>query len=286
MSYHNHVHYCDGSGTVAEYAEAAVASGLDSLGFSCHAPVPFPSEWNMPLESLPTYCAEVREAKGVYQGRLQISLGVELDYLSPALVPHGEAFQQEHVFAQPLDYVVASVHFVGRDSCGVPWAIDWTDESFARQLEEIYRGDVRKLVEDYYRHIVAMAKVAPRWGLPVIVGHLDKIKMWNIGNRYFPEDAPWYRACVETALQAIRTAGLVVEINTAGLRTAHGEPYPAPWILLRCRDLGIPVTVSSDAHKPDDVVAQFDVAREILRDMGYTEVMALDGRRWIPRHLP
>jgi len=283
MSYHNHPHYCDGSGTVAEYAEAAVASGLDSLGLSCHAPVPFPSEWNMPLHSLHAYCAEVAEAQVAYRGKLRLFLGVELDYLAPDLIPEGEAFQREHVLTQPLDYVVASVHFVGRDPSGVPWTIDWTEESFARQLEEIYRGDVRRLVREYYRHVAAMAEVAPRWGLPVIVGHLDKIKMWNIDGRYFPEDAPWYRASVETALQAIRAAGLVVEINTAGLRTEHGEPYPAPWILRRCRDLGIPITVSSDAHKPEDVVAQFPEALAILRDVGYTEVAALEGRRWTLR---
>ncbi|MDR5694733.1 MAG: histidinol-phosphatase [Armatimonadota bacterium] len=285
MSYHNHLHYCDGSGTAVEYAEAAIAAGLDSLGLSCHAPVPFPSEWNMSLESLPAYCAEVRAAQEMYRGRLQILLGVELDYLSLDLVPQSTAFQQ-HIFSHHLDYVIASVHFVGRDPSGAPWTIDWTEESFSHQLEAVYRGDIQALVEEYYRHVVAMAEVAPQWGLPVIVGHLDKIKMWNFQGRYFPEDAPWYKASVETALQAIREAGLVLEINTAGLRTEHGEPYPAPWILRRSFELGIPVTISSDAHTPDDVVAQFPEALALLRDVGYTSVAVLDGRHWNLKPLP
>lgn len=284
-SYHNHLAYCDGSGTVVDYVDAALAANLESLGISCHAPVPFASDWNMPLASLPAYCAEVRAAQETYQGRLPIYLGVELDYIAPDIAPRGAAFHQEKVLPHRLDYVVASVHYVGHDPDGVPWTIDYTAESFERQLTEVYRGDVRRLIRDYYRRVVAMAQAAPSWQLPVIVGHVDKVKMWNVAGRYFAEDESWYLAAVDGALQAIRASGLVVEVNTAGLRRAHGEPYPGPRVLRRCRELGIPVTVSSDAHQPADLVARFDDAAAILRDGGFTEVVALVDGNWARRPL-
>lgn len=285
-SFHNHPGYCDGSGSVEAYAEVALAAGLRSLGLSSHAPVPFACSWAMPLQRLPDYCGEVRAAQMSYRGRVRVWLGLELDYLSPRLTPEGTTFQRERVLACRPEYLVVSVHFVGRDSAGVPWAVDESAESFARQLAEVYGGDVRRLVKDYYGLVVEMAGTVPRWGLPAIVGHIDKIKMWNAGGGYFAEHAGWYLAAVEEALQAIRAAGLVVEVNTAGLRQGIGEPYPGPRILHRCKALGVPVTISSDAHRPEDLLAGFDEARALLREVGYREVVALEEGGWIREPLP
>ncbi|HEY8292265.1 MAG TPA: histidinol-phosphatase, partial [Thermomicrobiales bacterium] len=60
-------------------------------------------------------------------------------------------------------------------------------------------------------------------------------------------------------------------------------PFPSPWVLARCRDLDIPVTVTADTHTPADVAAGFTEAAAILRDVGITHVMARDGDHWIPR---
>jgi histidinol-phosphatase (PHP family) len=230
-SYHNHPGYCDGSGTVAEYAEAALAAGLTGLGLSSHAPVPFACTWTMPLARLPDYISEVRAAQAAYRDRLPIALGLELDYLHPDVAPDAAAFQAEQILAHGLDYLVASVHFVGHTADGEPWAVDAPGDSFDRQLRTIYGGDVRRLVTDYYERVAAMAAVAPGWGPPVVVGHIDKVKMWNVEGRYFDEMAGWYLALVDEALAAVARAGLVVEINTAGLGRPHGEPYPGPAVL-------------------------------------------------------
>lgn len=285
-SFHNHPGYCDGSGSIEAYAEVALAAGLRSLGLSSHAPVPFACSWTMPLERLTAYCADVRAAQRAYRDRLRLWLGLELDYLSPALIPEGTAFQRERILAHRPEYLVVSVHFVGRDATGVPWAMDESAESFACQLEEVYRGDARRLVEDYYRLLVEMALAVRGWGLPAIAGHIDKIKMWNADGDYFAEDAPWYLAAVEEALQAIQVAGLVVEVNTAGLRRGVGEPYPGPRVLHRCKVLGIPVTISSDAHRPEDLLADFDEAAALLHELGYREVVTLEEGGWTRHPLP
>ncbi len=285
-SFHNHPGYCDGSGSIEAYAEAALAAGLQSLGLSSHAPVPFACSWTMPPQRLPSYCADVRVAQAAYRDRLRLWLGLELDYLSPALILEGATFQRQQIrFCRP-EYLVMSVHFVGRDPNGLPWTMDESAESFARQLDEVYRGDVRRLVEEYYQLVVEMASAAPTWGVPVIAGHIDKIKMWNAGGRYFAEDAPWYLAALEEALRAIRAAGLVVEVNTAGLRRGVGEPYPGSRALHRCKALGIPLTISSDAHRPEDLLAGFEEAAALLRELGYREIVTLGDNGWAWCPLP
>jgi histidinol-phosphatase (PHP family) len=284
-SYHNHVAYCDGSGTVEEYAEAALAAGLGSLGLSSHAPVPFATGWNMPLDRLDAYCQEVRAARDAYAGRLPIFLGLEIDYLAPDVAPDAEAFQRARLFSRDLDYAVLSMHFIGFDPDGEPWAVDTPGDSFDRQLQARYRGDVRRLMEEYWAQVAAMARMASSWRLPVIAGHIDKAKMWNVSMRYFSERAPWWREAAEAALAAISAAGLVVEINTAGLGRAHGESYPGPTLLRRCRELGIPVTISADAHRPADVARDFDRAAMILREAGHREIVTLADGRWTPTPL-
>jgi histidinol-phosphatase (PHP family) len=285
-SYHNHLGYCDGAGTAVEYAESALAAGLHSLGLSCHMPVPFPSDWNMPAERLATYCAEVRAASAAYRGRLPIYLGLELEHLSPDVAAGGEALARQYAHSAGLDFAVVSMHYVGRlapgqPHAGQPWAIDSSADQFAHQLGAVYAGDARRLIEDYWQRVAQMAGWAGALGLPVIAGHIDKAKMWNIGGRYFSETAPWYLEAADTALRAIAAAGLVVEINAAGLVRPHGEPYPGPRLLRRCRELGIPATVSADAHRPADVARGFDQAAAILRAAGYHRLALLDGGRWI-----
>ncbi len=279
-SYHNHPGYCDGSGSVEDYIAVAREAGLAAVGFSSHAPVPFPCDWTMTVERFQQYLTDVQAAQERWRGRFAIWLGVELDYLDPVLVPEGAAFQRAVVLGTGLEYAVVSLHFVGRDPEGRPWAVDESAESFARQVELVYGGDVRRLVEDYYRLLGQAVHWARMLGLPVVIGHLDKVKQWNIGERYFSESAAWYRQAVERVLAAICETGLPIEVNTAGLRRAIAAPYPSEWLLRRCRELAIPVVVGADAHRPEDVAAGFAEARKILAGVGYRDVAVLGEGGW------
>ncbi len=277
-NYHTHSHYSDGEGAIRDYLDAALAAGFDSYGVTDHAPVPIRTAetWVMPLDKLSAYIAEVRGLVAEYRDRLPVFCGLELDY-APGL----GAWYAREILPHGFDYFVGSVHYAGVDGDGVPWCVDETAERFAVGLETGYGGDIRRALETYF----ALQREMAAAHIPgvAIVGHMDKAKMWNIGDKYFRDTDPWYRAAVEETLQAFRPAGLIVELNTAGLRREHGEPYPAPWVLARCRELGIPLMVNTDAHKPEHVAAYFPEAAAILRDAGITEVAARDGERWMLR---
>ena len=73
-------------------------------------------------------------------------------------------------------------------------------------------------------------------------------------------------------------ADICVEVNLAGLRAPIAEIYPAVPFLELCHRYRVPVTLGSDAHKPEQVGAGFDMAIKLLRSVGYSEVAVFNGR--------
>jgi len=279
-SLHTHSRYCDGHGELAEYAREALAAGLLAYGASAHSPVPFPCECAIPIGNLPAYSAEVRRLKDEYAGRLPVYFGLELDFL-PGLAD----FYARELFTWQLDYVVASVHYVDGEYPDA-WCYDETDERFVREVTTRHGGDARPIVEDYFRRVGLMLRDAPSWGLPVIVGHLDRIVLWNVDDCYFPTEGAWYRDLVDDALAAIARSGCVLEINTSGWNKKIGAPNPNADVLRRAADRRIPVIVSADAHWPVNVAQHFPRGVAVLREAGYSTLTVPEPSGWRQIPLP
>ncbi len=71
---------------------------------------------------------------------------------------------------------------------------------------------------------------------------------------------------------------MAVEISTAGLRKPVGEIYPAPAFLEMCLEANVPLALSSDAHRPEDVGAGYEQALELLAALGVGELAVFEGR--------
>jgi histidinol-phosphatase (PHP family) len=80
-------------------------------------------------------------------------------------------------------------------------------------------------------------------------------------------------------VKAIVESGVAVEVSTAGLRKPVGELYPDPGFLAACRERDVPVTLASDAHSPDVVGRDCDLALELLRSAGYETVTVFERRQ-------
>lgn len=263
-NYHTHTHHCDGKAAAEEFVLAAIEKGFDRLGFSGHAPVPFPTDWTMPQEKLRPYLASVREVQARYRGRLRIDLGLEVDFL-----PGRQGPRSPHIRQLGLDFTLGSVHYVTDPprADGFAWTVDGSAEEFERGLREEFGGDVRRLVERYYERIGRLAEESPD-----IFGHFDVVKRNNRDERWFSEGEPWYRQAVRGALQRIARSGSIVELNTGGVtRKTSGAFYPSDWVLEECLKLGIPVMVNADAHRPEDLDGHFEQAYTLLRDIGFRE---------------
>ncbi len=84
-NYHTHTPRCKhATGSEQEYAEAAVQAGFTWLGFADHAPWPYKSDYvsniRMFPDELSDYCAAVKAVRDEYAGRLDVRLGLEVEY--------------------------------------------------------------------------------------------------------------------------------------------------------------------------------------------------------------
>jgi len=240
---HNHTPLCNhAEGTIEEYIESAIEQKTAVFGFSDHAPMDFDPKYRMHFKDMQKYEADVLQAKEKYKEAITVLLGYEVDYLP--------GHMDERVLNADVDYLIGSVHFLEG------WGFD--NPEFIGKWEE---QNIDEIWQKYFDTIEEMAKS----GLFQIVGHLDLIKVF----KFMPQGS--IVAMAHNALNAIKEANMVLELNVAGYRKDVAEAYPSKELLQEAFQRDIPITFSSDAHKPQQV-GLFN--REILalaKEVGYTE---------------
>lgn len=262
VDYHLHTERCGhAEGTMADYVRRSVRLGLREVGFSDHFPLLHTDDptLSMGLGDLPSYMDEVRGLRPDFQG-IEIRLGIEVDYV-PGTLARLRAILGEHDF----DYVLGSVHFVDG------WGFD--DPRYVEGYEE---RDLYGLWSRYFELLGDAAEC----GLFDVLAHPDLIK--KFGYRPSGDVTGLYGMC----LDRVSKAGVAVEVNTAGLRKPVGEIYPSEHFLRMCRERDIPVTLGSDAHSPIDVGRDFHKALDLLRRVGYGEILTFENRTRFPLRLP
>ncbi|HEX3911813.1 MAG TPA: histidinol-phosphatase [Solirubrobacteraceae bacterium] len=242
---------------VQRYREVAEQRGIAELGVSEHI-YRFKQAlevWRHPfweayaVDDIDAYCAFVRE-------RTDLRLGIEADF-----VPGTEDRTVNLLEARDFDYVVGSVHFIREG------AVDMDDYSVwdsGRSVEEIWRRYFQTLGE------------AARSGIFDVLAHPDLVKVWG-GECPLPEGD--LRRYYELAIDGIAESGIAIEVSTAGLRKRVQELYPAPAFLEMCLEAGAPVALSSDAHRPEDIGADYERAEELLAQFGVGELSVFEHRR-------
>jgi histidinol-phosphatase (PHP family) len=242
---------------VERYLGAAEQAGIAELGVSEHI-YRFRQAldiWDHPFwreqarDDLEEYCQRV--------GQSPLRLGIEADF-----VPGAEERTRDLLEARNFDYVVGSIHFLGDHAIDLEgdhdiWAAD---------------GDADRIWRRYFETLAEAA----RSGLFDVLGHPDLVKIWGSGRPRPERDVRFY---YEHAVGAIAESGIAVEISTAGLRKPVGEIYPAPELAEMCVDAGAAFSLSSDAHRPDQIGFEYGRAVEMLAELGVDEICVFEGRR-------
>ena len=271
-NYHTHCYLDDGNGHPREYAESAVARGFDALGFSCHAPLPYPNQWALRDQDLAVYVKLIQAVKEEYQGRLQIHVGLETDYIPHVIGPSHPKYE-----AFPLEYTIGSVHSLKDAETGEEISVDNSPEDLRQLLEHSFGGSIQALCEAYFRREIDMLK-EHRFD---ILGHCDLIRKLNARNRFFDPAADWYRDMARGMLDEAARAGVVVEVNTGAIARGYTtEFYPSYDLLRYAVEKKIPLTLNADAHVPEKISEAFTPSRSILAEAGCTSLMYLQEGMW------
>jgi len=108
-----------------------------------------------------------------------------------------------------------------------------------------------------------------------VITHPDLVKIWGSARPQPSKDPQFY---YEPAIEAMLDAGVAMEVSTAGLRKPISEIYPARAMLEMAVDAGIPIALSSDAHRPEDLAYGYEQAVKLLSDCGVKEIAVFEQR--------
>jgi histidinol-phosphatase (PHP family) len=243
---------------------AAVFAGLTGMVISEHLPLPHDMDPARHLSMCPTEVEDHFNDIATYASRvkgLEVIAGAEVDWL-PDRPEHMHA-EIDRARALGARVFIGSIHFLDE------WAFDNPHDLAGWELRD---------VDDVWERYFTQWCEAAGSGLFDVMAHPDLPK--KFGHRPSSDPAPLF----EDAAVAARDAGVAIEVSTAGLHKPVGELYPSARLLEAFCARGVPATVASDAHAPDEVGRDIDVAYEAMVRAGYKRVAFPQGERswrWI-----
>ena len=273
-----HIHLENGPLTLewlGKFWEAAQKRGISEIGVTehCHKFQQFKTAFAYLKEGVDSYEYMRQWLKNDFQTSLDdylelltkaqqkgipVKIGLEVDYLSDT-----EAEIKEILSNYSFDYIIGSVHIIGK------WGFDYYPQAWQNQ-------DVYQAYKNYY----AVLYDAVCCDLFDIIAHFDLIKVFGHHSSISMDQV------VDTVLKAMSRRNTCMEISTAGLRKPVKEIYPTEAILQKAFTYQIPIVISSDAHYPEDVGADWERATKLARRCGYKEYRVFSQRHSFAEKLP
>lgn len=265
-NFHSHTQFCDGREPMSRMAEQALACGMKHYGFTPHSPIPLPSSCNMSALSVDDYVAEFQRLKLLYEGRINLYLSMEIDFL-------GEKWGATKPYFDniPLDYRLSSVHFVATPDGSGEVDVDGRPQHFKGKMAQHFDNDIRYVVDSFYDRTIRMIE---KGGFDIL-GHFDKIGFNASSFSPGIENEPWYRRHIDDVIDAVKATDIIVEINTKAYPAPVGASaeevaayaprmFPSPDVIRRLVSANVPLAVNSDAHYSSRITAGRDAAFAII----------------------
>lgn len=257
--FHCHCDYSiDAGGTVDEYCRVALERGLAELCFTTHYDSNPRGDQSGNLirvknnlipatpDNLQPYVDEVGLATEKYQPLgLTVKLGVEYGWYNGC-----EASAAKLLERFEFDYVLCGIHIID-DLC---FCSRHTYKSCFDTL------DLNSMIEKYFAQVTAAAKSE----LFDTIAHLDYYKKYGL-DYYGPKLLEAHRSIISESFEALKAHATCLEVNTAGMRIGLESYYPSTSIVNEARRAGVMIRyLGSDAHKPEQVGFDFDMAAPLV----------------------
>lgn len=257
--YHIHTPYCGHArGNIIQYIESAVEQGIDEIGFSDHLGRYYLTQtqrhrfwdWGMNDRDIPRYFTEISELKEIYEDKINIRIGLEVDYIEGA-----EDLLMPLLDICPLDFIIGSIHCIPR--------FGWKHISNYSDLSPL------PIYKEYFRAV----RLALESKLFQSIAHTDFI--W----RYiaWPKDASEeIFGEIDNTVKCALEYGGRIEVNANGFvwSRSHETPGKDPFefLLETIKNYGVQVTIGSDAHEPSMVGKHFSEIIDLLHSKGINSI--------------
>ena len=263
FSFHMHTAGFDGINSEEEMLQKAEECGLQQIGFSNHFIVyphiektkmyPYAQKGGYSAiyssgfdEAIARFIPHYEKIDELNRNsNIKIYKGMEVDFFASEEWQKG--FERALSILKP-DYLIGATHFVEYNNS----LYNSHDLKNASPLEQ------RLLVHRYWQNL----RDASESGLFDFMAHLDLIKKVGLGTEEI-----WCEEEQKT-IEVIKKSGVKVEINTSHFRFNPNEPYPSLRIMKMLAENDIPVLLSDDAHKKENITAGFTKAAKIASVCG------------------
>ena len=255
---HTHTYLSNhGKGTVDEVVAEAARRGLAMVALTEHLPLPAGIDpdgtFAMDADKVGFYFDSIAQAR-LDHPQIEVITGVEIDWRTGA-----EDYILQQLASAPgcFELRLGSVHMLS-DGQGSYWEFDhpaYVDGWYERGEKQVWKAYLATWIE------------AVRSSVPFdVMTHPDLPKKLDFRPKF--DTREMYTAMAEAAA----TRGVMIEVNTSGLRKPVDELFPADALLKAFCEAGVMCTIGSDAHVPRDVGCDFDSACASMRRAGYTHV--------------
>ncbi len=232
----------------------AVAHGFKEICFLDHLTITdSPRPMTMEVAEVPLYFQAIQRLKRSYSDRIAIKAGLEIEFH-----PRHTGLFRQIVDDFAFDVIGSSIHQV--DGIDIVSGSNASSELFPdpETLQSRYLETLEMMVTHDYFDIIC---------------HLDLPK--KFGDRLRPH---FTDRLTDILFQATQQ-NLAVEVNTSGFDHPAAEAYPSPHVLTTIKEVGMAVTIGSDAHRPEEIGRHFERAFNMLHSAGMRTLAVFTGRR-------
>ncbi|MDR2559350.1 MAG: histidinol-phosphatase HisJ family protein [Oscillospiraceae bacterium] len=257
-----HVHSAfsfDGEHSPREMIEKAIEMGLYALTFTDHIDVSnyYGSHYRQ-SELMPLGAAEIPPLKDEYKDRINIGFGAELGQFV-----HEPALSRKLIADFGFDFVIGATHEVrGHEDF---YYLDYHEQN------------IPELLRLYFNETLEMVQTADI----DVIGHLTYFLRYITGRDGIVVDLNEYTENIRNIFKIAAGRGIGLEINTGGLRKqGYGKADPGLEYVRMFKEAGGEIiTIGSDAHRIQDIAANFKEGAEIAKAAGFKRTAYYEKRK-------
>jgi histidinol-phosphatase (PHP family) len=224
-----------------EYLKKAIENNMKYICFTDHVDLN-KNDYGYGYYNVDKFFEVYNKMQDKYGDKIQLLSGIEFSE------PHLYKSELEKLYKHPYDFIIGSIHWVG-------------DMFPCQEIRKKY--SVCKFYEMYWQEVLKAVEVG---GFDCL-GHIDFPK------RYYG-DVVYDETLMNEIFNRMKKNNIVMEINTSSLRKGLSTSLPDLDLLrLYKNNGGTYVTIGSDAHSVEDLGANNNYAKDLIKQTLLSEVI-------------